>query len=130
MGQGGTRRPAVALTREVNDALNKATALRERAKAATRRAARHSFAQAREQAQRALALVENGPVDAMLATQVRQLQTELDEEEKDRKLVAALDEARLAQAESCAGQEPVCPRAGRAAVPRGVPGLRSAGGRR
>ncbi|HLN27340.1 MAG TPA: tetratricopeptide repeat protein [Gemmataceae bacterium] len=86
------------VTRDVNDAMKKATAFREQAKAANVGAAGF-FAQAREQAQRALALVENGPADAMLAAQVRQLQAELDEEEKDRKLVAALDEARLAQAE-------------------------------
>jgi serine/threonine-protein kinase len=91
------------LTREVNDALNQATALREQAKAApVGRAA--LFAQAREQVQRALALVENGQADAALAAQVRQLQADLDEEAKDRKLVAALDEARLAQAESAAGE--------------------------
>ncbi|HTU90936.1 MAG TPA: tetratricopeptide repeat protein, partial [Gemmataceae bacterium] len=89
----------VQLTREVNDALNQATALREKAKAAPIGAAA-LFAQAREQAQRALALVETGPADDTLKTQVRQLQNELDEEEKDRKLVAALDEARLAQAET------------------------------
>ena len=89
----------MALTRDVNDALNKATALRERSKAASVGGAA-LFAQAREQAQRALALVENGLADAVLVAQVRQLQTELDEEEKDRTLVAALDAARLAQAET------------------------------
>ena len=57
------------------------------------------MAQAREQAQRALALVGSGPADSTLASQVQQLQSELDEEEKDRTLVAALDAARLAQAE-------------------------------
>src|SRR5262249_30183520 len=35
------------------------------------------FAQAREQAQRALALVENGPADVALAAQVLRLQAEL-----------------------------------------------------
>ncbi len=86
------------VTHEVNDALNRATALREQAKAAPVGSAA-LFAQAREQAQRALALVENGPADEMLKTQVTRLQTELDEEDKDRKLLAALDEARLKQAD-------------------------------
>jgi serine/threonine-protein kinase len=86
-------------TREVNEALNQATALRVQAQAAPVGGAL-LFAQAREKAQRALALVENGPADALLAAQVRRLQAELDEEEKDRRLIAALDEARLAQAET------------------------------
>jgi serine/threonine-protein kinase len=87
------------VTREVNEALHQATALREKAKTATTGGAA-LFAQAREQAQRALALVENGPTDIVLKAEVTQLQAELDEDEKDRKLVAALDEARLKQAES------------------------------
>jgi eukaryotic-like serine/threonine-protein kinase len=89
------------VSRDVNDALNKATALREQAKTATVGSGL-LFAQAREQAQRALALVANGPADDRLKTQVRELQTELDDEENDRKLVAALDEARLAQTETSA----------------------------
>jgi serine/threonine-protein kinase len=84
--------------RDVNDALNRATALREQAKANVGSLA--LFAQAREQATRAQALVESGPADDTLKSQVRQLQAELDEEEKDRQLVAALDEARLAQVET------------------------------
>jgi serine/threonine-protein kinase len=90
-------------TRDVNDALNKAMALREQAKAAPVGGAA-LLAQAREQVQRALALVENGSADATLVQQVTLLQTELNEEEKDRTLIAALDEARLAQAESAAGE--------------------------
>src|SRR5208283_6053451 len=85
------------VTREVNDALNRSTALREQAKAATVGGAA-LFAQAREQTQRALALAENGPADEALKEQVRTLGAELDEEEKDRQLLAALDEARLAPA--------------------------------
>jgi tetratricopeptide (TPR) repeat protein len=85
------------VAREVNDALNKATALREQAKKANVGSAA-LFAQAREQVQRARALVENGPADDPLKTQVTRLQTELDEEEKDRRLIVALDDARLAQA--------------------------------
>jgi tetratricopeptide (TPR) repeat protein len=89
------------VAREVNDALSQATALREKSRAAMTGGAA-LLAQAREQAQRALALVENGPADATLVARVKQLQGELDEEEKDRKLLAALDEARLTQAETLA----------------------------
>jgi serine/threonine-protein kinase len=87
------------LTRDVNDSLNKATALREQARTANAGGAA-LFAQAREQVQRAVALVENGPAEEALQNQVRQLQAEFDEGEKDRQLIAALDEARLKQAET------------------------------
>ncbi len=87
------------LTRQVHEALNRVTALREQAKAATL-GGTALFAEARELAQRAVALVENGPVDAALLAQVQQVQAELDAEEKDRQLIAALDAARLAQAET------------------------------
>jgi Tfp pilus assembly protein PilF len=106
------------LARDVNDALNQVNALREKARTApTGRAA--LLAQAREQAQRASALVENGPADALLVAQVRQLQADLDEEEQDRKLVTALDEARLAQAASAASES-------RFAMERAVPVFREA----
>jgi serine/threonine-protein kinase len=91
------------LTRDVNTALNQALALRARAKAKPAGQAM-LLARAREQAQRAQALVENGPADAALKAQVALLQAELDQEEKDRQLIAALDEARLAQAEAKPGQ--------------------------
>src|SRR5262249_12256934 len=64
------------VAREVNEALNQATALREQAKAATVGSAA-LLAQAREQTQRALALVDNGPADAALVDQVTRLQAEL-----------------------------------------------------
>src|SRR5262249_38469430 len=60
------------LTREVNEALSKATTLREKARTATTGGAT-LLAQAREQAQRALALVENGPADETLKDKVTQL---------------------------------------------------------
>jgi serine/threonine-protein kinase len=87
------------VARDVNNALNQATALREQAKTATTGGAA-LFAQAREHAQRALALIENGPANVALKDQVQHLKAELDEEEKDRMLITALDEARLAQAET------------------------------
>jgi serine/threonine-protein kinase len=89
----------IALTRDVNDALNQATAFRAQARSATVGSVL-LFGQARVQAQRASALLESGPADAALKDQVTRLQTELDEEEKDRTLVTALDEASLAQAET------------------------------
>jgi tetratricopeptide (TPR) repeat protein len=87
------------LARDVNEALNQAAALREQAKAAPQGGAA-LFAQAREQGQRALALVESGPAEPALRGRVEDLQAELDEEEKDRQLIAALEAARLAQAET------------------------------
>ena len=86
------------VTRDVNEALNKAVSLREQAKVATIGSAA-LFSQAREQTQRALALVQSGPAEMALVQQVASLQTELDEEQNDRQLIAAIDEARLAQAE-------------------------------
>jgi superkiller protein 3 len=108
---------AAQVAHEVNDALNQATALRAKAKAATVGSAA-LFAQAREQAQRALALVENGSAEAALTGQVQRLKAELDEEEKNRVLMTALDEARLAQAESLSTN--------RFALERAVPKLREA----
>src|SRR5262249_27483196 len=106
------------LAREVNEALNKATALSEKAMAAPTGGAA-LFTQAREQVQRALALVKNGPADAALVARVGQLQAELDDEEKDRKLVGALDAARLEQAELTADGH-------RFAFERSVPKFRTA----
>jgi superkiller protein 3 len=91
------------VTREVNEALNRATALREQAKAATTDGAA-LFAQAREKVARARALAESGPADDVLRHRVQQLQAELDQEEMDRKLLLALDEACLAQAEMVPGK--------------------------
>jgi tetratricopeptide (TPR) repeat protein len=106
------------LTRDVSAAVTQATALREKAKSGAP-GSKALFAQAREQAQRALALVENGPADAGLRAQVEGLQAELDQEEKDRRLIAALDEARLAQAGTEPGEN-------RFALERAVPRFRKA----
>jgi serine/threonine-protein kinase len=106
------------VARDVNAALYQAAALRAQA-SSTATGGAALFAQAREQAQRALALVENGPADAPLAAVVRSMQSDLDQEEKDRTLIAALDEARLKQAESIAGQN-------RFAQERAVPLFREA----
>jgi serine/threonine-protein kinase len=104
------------VAREVNVALNQAVALRAQASSAATGSAA-LFAQAREQAQRALALVENGLADPALAAQVKRMQADLDQEQKDRTLMAALEEARLRQSETIAGEN-------RLAVERGVPLIR------
>jgi tetratricopeptide (TPR) repeat protein len=106
------------VARDANAALNQATVLRAQAKAADVGGAA-LFAQAREQAQRASALVENGPADDQLKTLVRNLLAELDAEEKDQQLVTALDSAQLAQAVTVAGEN-------RFAVERVVPKYREA----
>jgi serine/threonine-protein kinase len=86
----------------INDALNQAALLREKA-AATADSAR-LFAQAREQVQRALALVQTGPADAVLTARAQQLQQAFDEEEKNRQFLASLDAARLTGAETLVGE--------------------------
>jgi serine/threonine-protein kinase len=84
----------------VNEALNQATGLREQSRTATGPEAAALAAQAREQVQRARALVESGPADPTLAAQVHRLLGELEAEDRDRQLLAALDSVRLAQAET------------------------------
>jgi serine/threonine-protein kinase len=82
----------------VDEALNRALALHEQARTAEGQPATILAAQAREQAQRAEALVQHESADADLASRLRGLRAELDADEKDRQLLAALDAARLAQA--------------------------------
>jgi tetratricopeptide (TPR) repeat protein len=96
------------LPREVNDALNRATVLREQARAAAV-GSDALFGQAREQVQRAVALAESGPAEAVLLAQVQQVQAELGEEQKDRQFLAALEAARLAQAETVADENRFAP---------------------
>jgi serine/threonine-protein kinase len=91
------------VTHEVGDALGRVAELRERTRAGTAESASLS-AQAREQLQRALTLVQTGPADVALRAQVERLREELDEEEKDRQFVAALAAALLVQAERVPGQ--------------------------
>jgi serine/threonine-protein kinase len=92
------------LNDQVNEALNQATALRERAKAAHGQAARSLATQAREQAQRAQALLDSGSAEATLVAKVQTVLGELEQEEKDHQLLAALDMARMAQVENAAGE--------------------------
>jgi serine/threonine protein kinase/tetratricopeptide (TPR) repeat protein len=85
-------------TREANDALDHVTALCEKARVAPADSAA-LLAQAREQAQRALTLVQSGPVDEPLKLRVQRVYGELENEEKDRHFIAALDAARLEKSE-------------------------------
>jgi serine/threonine-protein kinase len=87
-------------TRAIHEALNQATALRAEVRKAQGRTGLDLAARAREQVRRAEALLESGPADAALAAQVRQLLKELEADEKDMQLLAALDAIRLAQAET------------------------------
>jgi tetratricopeptide (TPR) repeat protein/serine/threonine protein kinase len=96
----------------IRDALDQVRTLREDAR---KEWDAGKWARAREQAQRALTLVESGPADEALAAQVRQVQEELDEEKRDRRLVADLEAARLAGAETLSGASRF---AGERAIPR------------
>ena len=73
-------------SREVQDALARAALLREQARAA---GGQGKWAEARAMARRAEALAEDGPVEPGLTERVADLLRELDEEEADRRLVAA-----------------------------------------
>jgi tetratricopeptide (TPR) repeat protein len=86
-------------TRDVDDALRQVASLRAQTRTDPAGSAA-LFAQAREQVSLAVALIETVTVEEGLKAQVRTLKQELDEEEHDRKLLAALDAARLAQAET------------------------------
>jgi serine/threonine-protein kinase len=91
------------IAREANDALQEVTRLREKARAGLGDSAA-LLAQAREQAQRALTLVQTGPPDEGLQREVRRVRGELDEEDRDRQFIAALDDARLAGADTLPGR--------------------------
>jgi tetratricopeptide (TPR) repeat protein len=82
---------------DVHEALNQATAFRAQARAGGP-GSQTLLAQAREQAERAAALAEHGPADEDLWDRVTTLREELAEEERDRRLFADLEAARLAQA--------------------------------
>jgi serine/threonine-protein kinase len=113
------------VAREVHDALDQVTALREQARAATTDGPA-LLARAREQAQRALALVQAGPADGALAALVERVQGELDAEEKDRQFLAAIDNARLGQVETVAPWAPGGPGSSRFATERALPLFREA----
>ena len=81
--------------RGINDALTEVARLRGQAD----EDGKSALTQAREQTQRALALAEAGPADPSLVAEVQQLAEELDQEQRERQLLAALDKAWLAQAD-------------------------------
>ena len=80
----------------INDVLTEVARLRGQV-SATALGDQTALTQAREQMQRALALVDAGPAEAHLIAQVRQLASELDQEQQDRQLLSALDAAWLAE---------------------------------
>jgi tetratricopeptide (TPR) repeat protein/predicted Ser/Thr protein kinase len=83
--------------REVQEALARAAVLREQARSASGDLGK--WGEARAEAWRAAALEADGAVGPELAEQVRALLRELDEEEKDRQMVAELEGIRLREAE-------------------------------
>jgi serine/threonine-protein kinase len=81
------------LQEQVNAALGQATAFRDQARGKTAKEALALAGRAREQAQRAQALVEGGPPDEDLAARVRALVAELDDDDRDRRFLTELDKA-------------------------------------
>src|SRR5262249_48742292 len=77
------------------------------------------WGEAREEAQRAKALTDDGPVEPGLAERVAALRSELDDEQAVRRLVAGLEQIRLLQAELNVKQ-------GRFAVEEALPQYRKA----
>jgi serine/threonine protein kinase/PIN domain nuclease of toxin-antitoxin system len=92
LSQGELAQRRVMAQTGINNALAEATRLRGQV-AAGALGDQAALAKAREQVQRAVALAENGPADPQLTAQVRGLLSELDQEERDRKLLADLDKA-------------------------------------
>jgi serine/threonine-protein kinase len=86
--------------RLVSDAYNEAALLHKQAREAPEREARELATRVREQLRRAEALVESGPTDPNIVEQVNVLRRELNADDQDRTLVAALEAARLAQADN------------------------------
>ncbi len=82
--------------RGINDVLTEVARLRGQASAA-QLGDQAALAKAREQIQRAQVFCETGEVDSQLIEQVHQLATELDLEQRDGQLLAALDAAWLAE---------------------------------
>jgi serine/threonine-protein kinase len=93
----------VEVSRDVNDALQQVTALRAKARDATADSAA-LFAEAYGQVQGARTLIESGPADEALGDQVRRAEADLEEEDRDRRFIAAIEDARLAQAETIADE--------------------------
>ncbi len=82
--------------RGINEVLSEVARLRGQVSTAEL-GAQTTLARAREQIQRAQALAETGEADSQLVAQVRQLASELDLEQRDGQLLAALNAAWLAE---------------------------------
>jgi tetratricopeptide (TPR) repeat protein len=98
LSQGELAGRRLRVQQGINDALAEVTRLRGQAQAAAL-GDQTALAQAREQLQRAVALAETGPAAPEVVAQVQGLLTELDQEQRDRQLLAALDKAWLARAD-------------------------------
>ncbi len=85
----------LVVQRGINDALTEVASLRGQGSIMTPLGDKNALTQAREQIQRARALVDTGEADTYLAAQVRQLASELDLEQRDGQLLAALEAAWL-----------------------------------
>jgi serine/threonine-protein kinase len=81
---------------DVHDALTRTAQLREQARSPAGDTGK--WEEARAQARRAEGLAKAGPLEPELQEQVAALLGELDQEEKDRKMLAELDDVRLRQA--------------------------------
>jgi tetratricopeptide (TPR) repeat protein len=87
----------VKTTQEINDALAQAAELREQAQLHNDAS---KWADARARAKQAEAFLEGSSVDPALAARVRAVVRDLEEEEKDRRLLASLGRIRLLAAET------------------------------
>ncbi len=76
-------------SQEIHSALNQVTELRGQGK----------WAEVQAMARRAEALMETGPVEPELARHVNDLRSQLDQEQKDRQMLAVVEDIRLRQAE-------------------------------
>jgi hypothetical protein len=86
---------------DIQDALAQSQALREQARGANDSG---RWAEARTMVKRAEALLEGGPADEELTGRVRDALRELEQEERDRRMVDTLEEIRLRQAEAEGGK--------------------------
>jgi hypothetical protein len=94
---------------EANEALNRAEGYRELVRTARGREAADLTAKAREQAQRALALIESSPASAALVARVQGLLAELDADTRTLRLVEKLEAVSLSRAEEEAWEGQVAP---------------------
>ncbi len=97
LGYGELAGRRLRVQQGINDALAEVARLRGQAQSAAL-GDQTALAQAREQMQRAVGLAESGPAAPEVLAQVQGLLGELDQEQRDQQLLAALDKAWLARA--------------------------------